>query len=493
VPDLSPDDPCANISQSYVPSNVTRQANLPPTDFTLIAVAPWINPECTISYLLSAQLDPIRAFIFYLPDNATTQPPSPTSDVWDLGDSDHWKKSNQYPVYAIPGAVGAEVVRQLSLYSGNMTDVPNGHLITQLPDIDVRDYVRVYGEISVSVAALTPPIWVLLLIVVGILISLIAITSTTMHLVLQSRRKSLERRVANGEVNLEALGIKRLTVPQDIIDQLPTFTYSEEDHKLAFSAPPMKTPTTATALDYTLNSSNNRPPESQEYLSDVEYLMGDAESGIDWRLAHKYLPYSQPDCPICLDDYKSNITRVSELPCGHIFHPVCIGYFLSNNSSLCPICQVSILPHGYCPPKITLAMVNRERNIRQLRSRVLINDDQGLSNRSDGLRNLKDIKWLFQRFFVSSRDAGQNMRDSENDMLEVIDEMDADIEFERPGAILGDVVSGDVDRVLGIQETAQQRIRELARNPFGDRADSRGHRCILQFLQNSPTCHILFN
>ena len=40
VPDLAISDPCYNISQEYIPYNVTKQANLPPTDFTLVAIAP---------------------------------------------------------------------------------------------------------------------------------------------------------------------------------------------------------------------------------------------------------------------------------------------------------------------------------------------------------------------------------------------------------------------------------------------------------------------
>jgi hypothetical protein len=33
VPDLLTSDSCYNISKEYLPVNVTRQANLPPTDF----------------------------------------------------------------------------------------------------------------------------------------------------------------------------------------------------------------------------------------------------------------------------------------------------------------------------------------------------------------------------------------------------------------------------------------------------------------------------
>ena len=44
--------------------------------------------------------------------------------------------------------------------------------------------------------------------------------------------------------------------------------------------------------------------------------------------------------------------------------------FLGNHSSLCPLCKKSAFPVGFCPAKITNAMVVRERNLRRLRSRV---------------------------------------------------------------------------------------------------------------------------
>lgn len=43
-------------------------------------------------------------------------------------------------------------------------------------------------------------------------------------------------------------------------------------------------------------------------------------------------------CAICVDEFQENVV-VRELPCGHIFHPDCIDEWLSNYSSMCPLCK----------------------------------------------------------------------------------------------------------------------------------------------------------
>lgn len=179
----------------------------------------------------AARQDPIRAFIFYLPNNDTDAAPPPTSLVWDLGDGGAWKTQNQYPVYTVPGFYGNRLMRQLSLYSGNMTSVPYGHQISELPGIDPRDYVRLYTDIDNANSTTLPQFWVLLLLVIAVLIIILGLTSAAMHLIQRARRKSLRRRVASGEVNLESLGIKRITVPQDSINRLPLFIYNDESEK----------------------------------------------------------------------------------------------------------------------------------------------------------------------------------------------------------------------------------------------------------------------
>ena len=390
VPDLLHNDPCANLSKLYVPSNVTRQANLPPTDFTLIAVAPWINAQCTQSYLAAARMDPCRAILFFQPSNDTTQdvtaqPPPISSSVWNLNDGGAWKSSNPFPAYAVSSFVGSQLLYQLSLYSGNMTNVPYGHEISELPGIDPRDYVRLYTQIDVSSTSSLPSLWVFVLIIVALLAVLLGTTSTIMHLLQRYRRNDLRRRVVNGQVNLESLGIKRLTVPQEVIDIFPIFTYNceEEGEKSPHNSTgprdslyaPKRDRATAVNVHDSTEGSNSK--ETEGTVSNHRPISSTISSNQDSVLAHKFLPESQPTCPICLDDFESGTTPIRELPCGHIFHPDCIDSFLLNNSSLCPMCKKSVLPKGHCPTEITNSMVRRERNLQRLRSRVPANDEEG--------------------------------------------------------------------------------------------------------------------
>lgn len=183
-----------------------------------------------------------------------------------------------------------------------------------------------------------PSLWVFLLITLGLLLLIVGGTSFTMHFLQRKRRQSLQRRIANGEVDLEILGVKRLTVPQEILDKMPLHTYAtHHDAQLV-------------------------PPAPQQE--------GSSDTNLERRASPSAPAFSQHTCAICLDDFVANETTVRELPCLHIFHPECVDSFLVNNSSLCPMCKHSTLPRGYCPTLITNAMVRRERAIRKARRRA---------------------------------------------------------------------------------------------------------------------------
>jgi Ring finger domain len=173
---------------------------------------------------------------------------------------------------------------------------------------------------------------------------IIASTSCSMHWLQKRRRERLRRRVANGEVDLEQLGIKKLTVPPEYLEKMPIYTF----------------------------------PEETENSNDIEKAAGPSDqsttanpvSQIQPKAATPKTAYSQPTCAICLEDFAPGESIVRELPCRHIFHSECVDTFLRENSSLCPLCKKTSLPRGYCPPVITNAMVRRERMMRRMRDRV---------------------------------------------------------------------------------------------------------------------------
>lgn len=484
MPDLANADPCVDVSSQYVPSNVTRRANLPPENFTLIALAPWISVECTQAYLASARVDPARAFLFYLIDNGTfdasAKPPPISSPAWTLNDGGAWRSDNPFPIYAIPTNVGNLLMHELSLYSGNMTNVPNGHEISELPDTDPRDYVRMYTSIDTANSSSLPSLWVFLLIVIGILTAMLAGISATMHLIQRARRNALRRRIINQEVDLEALGIKRLTVPQEVIDKCPIFTYNCEDEKLVGQSTfirPDNPREGSQSANETLDVHGT--PQSPEPIPSPTVEIISNESS----LAHKFLPYSQPTCPICLEDFKPGITPIRELPCGHIFHPECIDSFLSNNSSLCPMCKKSVLPSGYCPTRITNAIVRRERNLRRLRSRVTVNEEGGVQNTESRIQSFgSDLRRILQRP-SGTRAVSETVSSIP---LQPRPASVADGTTLIPGdSVLSNGILSTQD-TLSREQVAQRRIRELATGPpsiIADEAiDRRGSKCTLCVL-----------
>ncbi|OTA98711.1 hypothetical protein M426DRAFT_258190, partial [Hypoxylon sp. CI-4A] len=344
VPDLSDDDPCQNLTEGYIPKNVTRQVNLPTTNYNLIALAPWINSDCTHSFLASARADPIRGMLVYRPDGDTSPPPDADDEVWDLGDAGAWKTRNRYPVYAISTTSGNEMMRQLSFYSGDLSQVPFSDQIISTYSPNPADYVRVWTELTVVTVSTTLPLWAFILIILGVIVAVIGSTSLLMHFVQNRRRASLRRRVMRGEVNLEALGIKRLIVPLDHVQSFTLFTYNYD--------PPISPTSVKSPQKGRRSSEGSRQPINVSVRNEKN------DSAIDY----------QPACLICLEDFESKKTIIRELPCGHIYHPECIDEFLSQVSSLCPSCKASMLPPGYCP-KITNSMVRREFGTRRLRSR----------------------------------------------------------------------------------------------------------------------------
>ncbi|KAL1795013.1 hypothetical protein ACET3X_006829 [Alternaria dauci] len=369
VPDVRTSG-CAQQETDYVLENATRIANLPSDkDYALIAVAPWYSAQCTIEYFTAARNHPTKAFLTYLPGDSNAKPPVLNDAAWNLQDGGSWQAANDFPTYALSSITGRNIMEQLNQYSGNLSEVPHADQLSQI--YDPTDYVRLWATISTDSGGQLPSLWVFLVIVLAVLLVAVSITSLVMHIIQRRRRNDLRERVLNGQVDLEALGVKRLTVSQQVLDKLPVHTYTAPAGAAAAGASnePEKTATTT---------------QAPNHAHDISHAAVDAETGYKapQLLRHSSAPtiptvstsgmsasWSQPTCPICMDDFQVNETQVRELPCHHIFHPECIDTFLLNHSSLCPMCKQTVLPPGVCPVNITNVMVRRERHINRMRAR----------------------------------------------------------------------------------------------------------------------------
>lgn len=340
VPDLDPSDPCFNASMKYVPNNVTRIGDLPTVQYLYLGFAPWFSAACTQSYLAAARaVAGLDGFIFYSPNNSTGTPPPISDGTWDLNDGGQWKSENKYPVYAIPGVDGAIIIQQLAQYSGNSSS-PKAQIILTQEQLDPTDYVRLYTTFALNGGSSLPTLWAFLLIVLAIVLLIIGLTSLSMHYYQRRNRRALERRIRSGQVDLEILGIKRLRVPQEVVNSLPTFIYVPSESK-------------PTDINEPLGPSLQAPLELAIPVSTPDHTL-----------------WAQPTCPICLDDFIPRETTVRSLPCHHIYHPACIDPFLLDNSSLCPVCKAQVVPqeqNAYTSEPVTNAMVRYERRARRMR------------------------------------------------------------------------------------------------------------------------------
>lgn len=246
-----------------------------------------------------------------------------------------------------------------------------------------------------------------------------------MHYLQRRRRNDLRNRVANGQVDLEALGIKRLTVPQDQLDRMPLYTYGSR-------APGQYDSSATAAHNANIHLASSEKAKSHHTSQNVD-RPGSPSSSAHASPAIQnnptgYTPdlYSQPTCAICLDDFVPSSTTptptkgttVRELPCHHIFHPECVDAFLRDNSSLCPLCKKTALPQGYCPRNITNAMVRRERLMRRMRDRGLTDPEGELpilppgEERAPGFRAVSErVRRGYRRWNVGGGNSGSAASD----------------------------------------------------------------------------------
>ncbi|RPB14185.1 hypothetical protein P167DRAFT_484981, partial [Morchella conica CCBAS932] len=353
VPSVNETTLCPDLSM--LPANVTHKDDLPNANYDLIGFAPWISGNCSELFLKAARQETssVKGFVFFT--TSENDPiPSRSDPMW-AGIS---YKNIDFPIYAIRGHDGYPLMDKVAEYSGNMSDAWEARNLTNY--YNSSDYARVYMEVDTGQRIPLPGLWLFLLVVLAVLIVIVGLTSLSMHWLQYQHRQRLRRRVASGQVDLEALGIKRLSVPRKILDQFPLRIYVAEapaptNDPISPLPPVLKPPPRRFAApDPPLPPTpvTRRPPQ-------YRHLDTTLQRG-----------YSQTQCPICLEDFANQTTLVRELPCLHVFHPECIDPFLETQSSLCPLCKTSTLPQGYVPTTLTNATVRRERNLRRMRARV---------------------------------------------------------------------------------------------------------------------------
>ena len=336
-----------------IPANSTTLAILPP-NYYLIAIVPL--DQCTQSYLNQARIDGAQAAVVY---NYTTAPPTGPQSVAAIQSS---ITSFPLPIYGLLSSDAVPLLDAMQMYSGDLASAPFGSNLTA--NYGPNNQARLVLSIDTGNSTSLPGLWLFLLVILAALGIIIASTSLSMHFSQYRARRDLRRRIAAGEIDLESLGIKRLTVPQDRIDALPIKTYY---------GPPGGAVTTVPAV---VKEEVEVPAIEKEGVKDSQ--MEDAgvtmppttteDTEAPPAPAHQHT-FETSTCAVCLDDFEAGQTRVRELPCYHAFHPECIDPFLANRSSLCPLCKRSVLPKGFIPSNLTLtnATIARERRLRQLR------------------------------------------------------------------------------------------------------------------------------
>ncbi|KAA8899906.1 hypothetical protein TRICI_006276 [Trichomonascus ciferrii] len=280
-----------------------------PTGLRRIALAPARSENCFLSYVHQAYKDNATAAILFN-DTMCSNPPYDLTQDWHLPLS----------VLAVKEEVGVSILNTMVAVHDNSDD----------PSVVFRVGARLEYIPGRSVSKDVLGSFFLTLV-----IALLGCSFLVAHMIGQVQKCRLQRRVRNGEVNLEELGVKRLRIPPEILDTFPVRIY-----------------------DKLLSQSDEAENRLRNRLS---------SDTIESYIALNY----QDECAICLDEFEVGKSEVRILPCRHLFHPECVDRYLLCRSSLCPLCKTSCLPSGYLPPgvRITYNTIRRERELRQARRR----------------------------------------------------------------------------------------------------------------------------
>lgn len=343
-----------------VPGGVPQIQDIP-GNTPLIAIAPYIDSECAKAIAVQAESD--NASFLILADDKR------------LSSSSVLAKNSSVTILGVSNlAVENNLARMAQYLSNTTVTIPSSPMNNTI--------LRVGVQARIDTSSGLPQFWIFILAALAALAGVTIATSLLMNYIQLRRRRNLRRRIMNGEVSLEHLGFKTLTVPQDVLNKIPVLVYTHGEQHFhndrtdspASPVPGEKSSSWRRRLSSSGNAGNISIPKVDE-----NHHMENVNNG-----------FSQINCPICLEDFEVNVTQVRQLPCDHIYHLDCIDPFLKSRSNLCPLCKRSVLPPGYIPPFFQLTNVTVRRE-RQLRSRAQqqagINDSLQANNRNNYTNN----------------------------------------------------------------------------------------------------------
>ena len=217
-----------------------------------------------------------------------------------------------------------------------------------------------------------PSLWSFVLAIAGTVLVLSLVLVIVYRLILRKRRDQLQRSMAEGQVDIEALALNQMKVPKEVVDKMPLYTYLEINPPPSPSIDYENTPENQAEHGSGDNPSLPSPKGDGRALDDaglkkpeVAVIQPGKYEQDDTKRTKYRLSYTQTTCAICLDDFVAGSSIVRELPCGHIFDPECIDPFLTDNSCLCPLCKKSVLPACSYYIPVTTEMAQREQLSRQ--------------------------------------------------------------------------------------------------------------------------------
>lgn len=371
----------------------------------LVALAPYVDDQCARAFANQATTDGARLMVFV--DDAK-------ANYSQILYAPSGSGALPYSILTTDVSTAVMIYYQMSRYiSNNTIPIPGSHLNSTLERISV--------EVATPTSTNISKLWVSVLVILAGVLILFVLISITLNLFQLRRRRDLRRRLINGEVNLEMIGVKTLTVPEEVLNKLPIRTYrhgemhflnsgcennnnpkpspnsakmpsegassdladaellhpSDKSHQNIATSSSASTTTTTLAnsnsIDIDENNSKSAPLKSHKFTKKLNAKLRLGATTVGNEAAETEIhTYNQLSCPICLDDFEDGITEVRELPCLHIYHMECIDPFLTTRSNLCPLCKTSVLPPGYVPDnlKLTNDAVRRERLFRRMVNRT---------------------------------------------------------------------------------------------------------------------------